>query len=262
MNPDRDAHRPHGVEEVELTTRDGVRLAADVHRPDGEPRAGIVLAHGLTGSRRGAGIVAQARSLAGRGLLVVTYDGRGHGASSGNSTVGVTEVHDLAAVVAHARRDTSTVVAVGASLGAVTILEYALTDPQLAGIVMVSIATSWGTMLTPRGLGATALTQARIGRAIARLGLGVRIEPDAGTGYWPTERIGEVGMPVAIVHGRDDPMVRPRAAVDLFDAAADPRHLEIADGMGHSFGAGGVPAIDRAVAWVLATHRERPQRAT
>lgn len=238
------------LEETELRTDDGVRLAADLYRPAGTPRGTVVLAHGFSGTRRGIAVVEQAASLTRAGFVVLTYDARGHGASSGDSTMGRDEVHDLAAAVAHLRRLDPAPITVGASMGAQSVLEYAVTDPRLCGIVLVSAATSWWSVLTPRGLGVTAVLRTAVGRALARRVFGVRIDPRWQASGPATELIGGVGLPVAIVHGLDDPMVRPRAAAELYEAARPPRRLELVRGMGHAFTRGGIAAIDRAVVWV------------
>ena len=59
---------------------------------------------------------------------MLTYDARGHGCSDGESTLGDHEQHDVAAAVALARTRTDRVVLVGASMGAVAALRYAVTD--------------------------------------------------------------------------------------------------------------------------------------
>ena len=240
------------VAEVTRRTRDGVRLAGDLYRPAGPPRGAVVLVHGFAGSGRLPGVVAQADALAERGLLVLAYDARGHGRSDGECTLGRLEVADVAAAVEHLRRQHALpVVAVGSSMGAATVLRYAAADPDLAGVVLVSLATRWGTVFTARGLYAAALGRTGLGRSVARRRIGVRIAPSPPPVEPPTESVRRLRVPVAVVHGREDRMVRSRAAVELFEAAPEPRRLEFVARMSHSFQAAAVPAVVRAVEWAL-----------
>ncbi|GAA1458208.1 alpha/beta fold hydrolase [Williamsia maris] len=58
-----------------------VSLDASVFLPRTQPAPAVVLAHGFGGSK--ADLAAQARTLAGRGYVVITYSARGFGASGG-----------------------------------------------------------------------------------------------------------------------------------------------------------------------------------
>ncbi|MFL5820822.1 MAG: alpha/beta hydrolase [Solirubrobacteraceae bacterium] len=106
--------------------RDGVGLSGE-QRGEGIP---VVLAHGLTATRRY--VVMGSRALERSGHRVVGYDARGHGRSS---PAGRREeydyvdlVADLEAVMAEARIDRA--VLAGASMGAHTALRFALEHPE------------------------------------------------------------------------------------------------------------------------------------
>ena len=90
-----------------------------------------------------AGDAAEERLFPADGFDVVSYDARGHGRSTGESTLGDLEQHDVAAAVALARTRSSDVVLVGASMGAIAALRYAATDPELRGVVAVSCPARW-----------------------------------------------------------------------------------------------------------------------
>src|SRR3989442_15902679 len=121
-----------------LTTTDGVDLAARVWSGNGEPRATVVLVHGLAATKDNGEVVAVATALSEAGFDVVAYDARGHGRSGGICTLGDLERHDVAAATEYARLRGRPVVLVGASMGAVAVLRHAATDPALAGVVTVS----------------------------------------------------------------------------------------------------------------------------
>lgn len=84
-----------------LTTADNVRLAVSRWRPQGEPLARIVLAHGFTATRQTEAIQRLAAALVFAGADLTIHDARGHGQSAGATTLGNAEQQDVAAVVAH-----------------------------------------------------------------------------------------------------------------------------------------------------------------
>ncbi len=239
------------LEDVVLRTADGNRLVADHYRPAHTPRGGVVLVHGFTATRRLDTVAAQAQSLAEAGFEVLAYDARGHGMSEGESTLGHLEVLDVDAAVSHLRGSTPQVVAVGASMGAIAVLAYARNEPNLAGVVLVSIASSWRTMITLRGLAAALFTRTPAGRAYMRRATGTRISPRWVSAGVATEDVRRLDIPVALVHGRQDAMIRPQAALEVYRAASEPRRIEIVDDMGHAYGPAAIPAVMRAVEWAF-----------
>lgn len=117
-----------------LLTTDGVTLEAR-HTPargadpapveDGSRPVAIVLAHGFTGSLDRPAVRRTVRAFAQR-AAVISFSFRGHGRSTGRSTVGDREVLDLAAAVGWARGlGYSAVATVGFSMGGSVVLRHA-----------------------------------------------------------------------------------------------------------------------------------------
>ena len=136
----------------ELTVeRDGVTLAGlDENEGDGTP---IVLLHGLTATRRY--VVMGSRSLARDGHRVLAYDARGHGRSSPAPSPEAYGYEllaaDLAAVLDAAGVEKA--VLAGASMGAHTLLRFALDAPErVAGMVVVTPAYDPVTQDDPKRL--------------------------------------------------------------------------------------------------------------
>jgi pimeloyl-ACP methyl ester carboxylesterase len=247
---------------VVFETADGAQLAGDVYQPSGTPRGGVVLVHGFSATRRLDAIVEHARALADAGFTVLAYDGRGHGMSGGECTLGQLEVHDVAAAVDLLRKDVPRLVTVGASMGALAVLAHALGDPGLAGIVLVSIPTAtWRSVLTARAAAAAVLTRTRAGRAYIRRSTGIRVSPDWQRGELPTLQVSRLRMPVAIVHGRRDTMIRSTAAMDIYRAASEPRRLELVSGLAHAFQSESVAAVLRSVEWAFEPSKHPPPQA-
>src|SRR5438874_11672377 len=116
---------------------DGVELAGD----DAGEGAPIVLLHGLTATRRY--VVMGSRALERSGHRVIAYDARGHGKSSPapeQTAYGYEElVGDLAAVMDAFEIERA--VLAGASMGAHTLLSFALRSPErVAGLVVITPA--------------------------------------------------------------------------------------------------------------------------
>ena len=115
----------------------GVTLAGE-EAGEGTP---VVLLHGLTATRRY--VVMGSRALERSGHRVVTYDARGHGASTGAEDPDAYDyddlVEDLRAVMDD--REIDRAVLVGASMGAHTAVRMALDHPErVAGLVVATPA--------------------------------------------------------------------------------------------------------------------------
>jgi len=251
---------PPSTIELELITNDGVHLAARRWpAPDGA-RASIVLVHGFSASANDERVVALAEALYANGYGVLVHNARGHGASGGECTLGDCERLDVDAAVRAAHSvGTSNVgipiVVVAASMGAIAALGYEHDTPgQIHGLVMVSCPAHWRLPLNGRGLASVVLTQTPLGRWFARRQMNVRIARRLHRPPPPVELITRVGVPIAIVHGRDDPFINPSAAEDLYTAAHEPRSLLIVDGMGHAYEPESVAPVVAAVEWVLAAN--------
>ena len=145
---------PRDVRPLVLRTADGLALVADAWLTHEPATAAVVLVHGFAGHRHDSTVVAMAHELRAEGLGVITYDMRGHGESEGLCTLGDLERLDVAAAVVAARDLAPRVVLVGASLGAIAVLRYAVGVPEgperdLAGVVTVSAPAQWR-LTTPR----------------------------------------------------------------------------------------------------------------
>jgi pimeloyl-ACP methyl ester carboxylesterase len=117
-----------------VVTPDGVELSGE-ESGEGAP---VVLLHGLTATRRY--VVHGSKALERGGHRVVMYDARGHGRSSGGAAYDYgTLAHDLLAVLGE--RGVDRAVLAGASMGAHTIVRFALDHPErVAGIVLITPA--------------------------------------------------------------------------------------------------------------------------
>ena len=248
---------------VELVTTDNVRLVARWWRAT-SPRASVVLAHGFGAGVSEARLVGLADALREAGLDVLAYDARGHGGSGGEATLGDRERLDVAAAVDTAPPERP-VILVGASMGAIAALRYAASAPGLvAGVVSVSCPAEWRLPRNARGILSALLTQTGLGRAVARRWMGVRIASRGARSAPPVELIGAVGAPVAVLHGRRDPFMGAHDAELLYEAAAEPRRLDLVEDLGHAFDGPVAAPVLTDVDWCLAesvSGAPQPRRA-
>jgi uncharacterized protein len=244
----------------ELVTADGLRLRARWWEPDGDgdaadasDRPAVVLVHGFGAGQDLPGLVATVEHLTGRGLAVLTYDGRGHRDSEGTCTLGDQERLDVDAAVsaARARAGSGQVVVVGESMGGIAVINHLAAGTTALGAVVVATPARWEVPRTARGLAAVVLTQTRPGRSFVARRFRARLAIRPARGAPPVEQAGLVRCPVAVVHGAADRFCPPAAALALRDALPPPSRLEIVPGMGHGFCAAALPAIDRALDWIV-----------
>jgi pimeloyl-ACP methyl ester carboxylesterase len=125
------------VPELTVISPDGVALAGE-EAGEGTP---VILLHGLTASRRY--VVHGSRALERGGHRVVAYDARGHGASASAPDAAAYGyallAADLEAVLDDRGLDRA--VLAGASMGAHTIVRFALDHPdRVAGMVLITPA--------------------------------------------------------------------------------------------------------------------------
>lgn len=244
---------------VILTTADGERLHA-LHLP-GAPELAVVLAHGFSGHTAKPDVRRIAVHL-GRTVGVLAYDARGHGASSGRSTLGDLEVLDVDAAVAAARQlGYARVVTCGWSMGGATVVRHAaLRGQEVAGyllqsppdaVVSVSTTSRWFVKDT-RPMQLLHLgVETRLGRAVVRRFMGTRVSD----GGWdpvplsPVECVAAVApLPLLLIHGDQDAFFTVEHPHALLAAAGDPAELWLEKGFGHAEVAATPELLDRLAA--------------
>lgn len=247
MPPDPTATR-------ELATADGERLHAEVWPgPSGSP-LWVVLAHGFSGSTAVPALRRVAAGLA-RHAHVLAYDARGHGRSTGRTTLGDREVLDVDAAVARARGlGAGAVATVGFSMGAAAVVRHAAgvdVRPALReapdAVVAVSGTAAWSTWATA----STAMRRLHVvvrtppGRALARRLMGTHVDPGAHRHgpVSPLDCVAAVRAPLLLVHGDRDGYLGTAHARALGERSGAPLWLE--PGLGHAEVAMTAELVDR-----------------
>ena len=215
--PERDlletpASRGLDHRELEIETDDGERLHG-WWVPARTDRIGhLLVCHGNGGNVGGR--VRLVELLAGVGFDVLLFDYRGYGRSTGKPDEEGT-YRDARAALRALQQEVgdAPVIYLGESLGGAVALQLALESPP-AGLVLQSTFTSVRDMAREHySLLPTALV------------------PDA---YASKERIARLSAPLLVVHGERDEVVPVEHGRALFEAAPEPKELELIPDVGHN----------------------------
>jgi pimeloyl-ACP methyl ester carboxylesterase len=234
-----------------VRTSDGEQLSAvHLEGPDPERSLGVVVGHGFTQSTVSKHTRAVLHALA-RHVGVVGIDFRGHGRSTGHSTLGDREVLDMQAAVAQARSlGYADVVTCGWSMGGSVVLRHAALHGGVDAVVSVSAVSRWFYRGTKPMRRLHWLVETRIGRILASRALRTRISADG----WdrdalpeaPVDVVGRIApIPLLLVHGDQDhyfPVEHPNA---LYDAAREPKELWLVEGFAHAESGASPELLDR-----------------
>ncbi|KAF8061303.1 yqkD [Scenedesmus sp. PABB004] len=215
--------------DYELTSTRGEAIQCSHYLPLGAvPREGckppvVVYCHCNSGSRRDAEEAVW--HLLPCGVGVVAFDFTGSGLSDGRwVTLGAHEVDDLAVVVAHLRAKwgVGTIGLWGRSMGAVTALLYAHTDPGIAGMVLDSPFSR----LTDLMLEIVVSQRLPIPKVMLRLALKLMrasVRRKAGAdinSVSPLDVVGRATVPAMFGHGEEDSFIDVSHSVKLHAAYA------------------------------------------
>lgn len=230
---------------------DGVQIAFTRYTPDGAAPAGgwpgVMVLHGLAGTRGAVDPIASAFAAA--GYAVLAYDARGHGASGGEITLaGPREVADLRALRAAfgARPDVhdTKVGAWGISYGGGQIWNALAAGVPFAAAEVVETWTSLYDALWPQNLARSGIVAGLAASIAARSPLVAGIRDDAvqsrnlaavralAEGRSATRRLGSIRTPVYLFQGRVDFVFDLTQATQAFAALKGPKKL-YAGNFGH-----------------------------
>ena len=214
-------------ERLTFESEDGVALRGILRPIDSAPKAGIVLAHGMTTDKDYGGFYpALASELANAGFESLRFDFRGHGESEGKleeMTI-AGEVRDLQAAVRLLRnRHTLHLGIVGTSFGAGIAVLFAAQAGRLpfALVLLSSVLdyrrgflepeTPWAKKwFTPSAL-EKAYASGTFASGGVRLGIELIREFEA---INPAEMLRDLAVPVLMFHGEHDPIASFPAARD------------------------------------------------
>ena len=247
-------HRPMvdpAPEGCETTTFDGfhVTLSAWRCRPAGQPRATVVLLHGVADNR--ASWRPTIERFTRTGFEVVAYDSRAHGLSTGDAcTYGFFEKRDLRRVLDAVRP--TRVVLIGTSLGAAIALQEAAGDSRISAVVAAETFSDLRTVAAERvPYAPRAIVDRAFETAEARASF---VADDVS----PVHAAARITAPVLVIHGADDVDTVPEHSRRVYTALAGPKRLLLVPGgHNHSLGSAQVwTEIDRWIEQALGVQSE------
>jgi fermentation-respiration switch protein FrsA (DUF1100 family) len=213
-------------EEVEFAAADGVRLNG-WFLPARAPRRGSILF--LHGNAQNISThIASVAWLPAEGFDVLLFDYRGYGRSDGSPSLAGLHLDfeaALQALLARPEIERDRVIVFGQSLGgslAITALAASPLRHQVRALIIEGAFTSYRALAREKlaGFWLTWPLQAPLGLTIDDR-------------YRPIDVIGELALPLLIVHGEADRIVPPAHAVALYQAARPPKTLWLVPGAGH-----------------------------
>lgn len=236
------------MQDVELLTSDGLRLAAWVLEPEGEALGTVLLFHGKDGCRQPERL----RFAAARGFRALAIDERAHGASEGEwTTFGWYERHDVRAAWSYARQrwPDEPLIAWGTSQGAAAVVyfveEFSETDSDpdpgshtrrpFDGLILESLYVDVDTAFrnrVRRRVGGWALPLAWPVRWMVAVRSGIdpaRLDPAAALGRMSAVEAGPGGtnrpsalaeVPILVAAGTEDAYATPAEAEQIVAALA------------------------------------------
>jgi fermentation-respiration switch protein FrsA (DUF1100 family) len=213
-------------QEIELTTKDGVKLAAWYTPPEAEGSGAVILvAHGYNANRPEGIYVMFAQ----HGYGVLAWDFRAHGKSGGDvSTLGYYEQLDVEAALDYvlAQPAVEHIGAWGGSMGGATVILTAANRPEIEALVADS---AFPTL-----------------EDVMKLNVPINFMQPFISFFWrwssgaekdqirPVDQIGKISpRAVFIIDGWEGAAVVMNSPYRLYDAAGEPKELWVEDGVTH-----------------------------
>lgn len=210
-------------QEVDLVTQDGIRLSAWYTPP--QKGTVILLAHGY-GDNRPEWLYAM---LAKKGYGVLAWDARAHGESDGEiSTISYLETLDVKAGIDYvmSQPNVEHIGAWGGSMGGATMIRAAAEFPQIEALVVDSSFASLNDEID-------FLAPYPLVNPMAKFFMGLSLNVDMEE-ISPVALIGMISpRPVYIIQGTGDTVASPESAMELYEAAGEPRYLWTAENVIH-----------------------------
>jgi pimeloyl-ACP methyl ester carboxylesterase len=216
---------PEGCTSAEFAGA-GVTLRGWTCTPRSDVHGTIVYLHGIADNRESAaGVIGRFLP---RGLRIVAYDSRAHGASDGAAcTYGFYEKDDLRHAID--ALPPGPVALIGTSLGAAVALQEAADDPRVTAVVAAETFSDLRTVATERA--PAFFTRGTIDRAFALAEAEAAFRVDDVS---PVRAASRITAPVLLIHGAADVDTPPAHSERVRAALRGPSELLLVPGAHHN----------------------------
>jgi dipeptidyl aminopeptidase/acylaminoacyl peptidase len=246
------------VDRVRLEV-EGLKLAAEVHRPGGEgPHPALCICHGVPAKRvpdsadRGYPLLAE--KFCGHGFVVLIFNFRGSGESEGNFDI-IGWTRDLKAAIDYLCRldtvDKSRLSVMGFSGGAATSIYAAAHDERISSVVSCACPSRFFDIAEFSKIEEFLEHCRQIG--IIRDNDFPPSVDEWARGFQEISPLKWISMisprPVLIVHGGEDETVPVNHARELYEKAGEPRDIAIIEGGEHKLRLSEA-AVNAALTWL------------
>jgi alpha-beta hydrolase superfamily lysophospholipase len=218
-------------EEITLKTAEGIDLHCWLIKAQGQPRGTIIYLHGVSECK----IVGLpiAKRLRDHGFNVFLYDSRRHGDSGGNyCTYGFYEKHDTATVINYlqARPDVhlGRIGLFGTSMGAAVAIQVAACDTRVAAIVAESGFATLRSIFDDYQRRVIKLPWHYLRNIVIKRS--EHLAHFKANAVSPVDSVKDVHVPLFILHGTADTLIRSTYSEIVYASAHEPKELWLIDG--------------------------------
>jgi hypothetical protein len=219
-----DLHLP--FQDITLNTAEGIPLSCWFIPAPGSPRGTIIYLHGVSESKIAA--LQAAKLLYDQGFNIFLYDARRHGESGGMfCTYGFYEKHDPCTIITYlaGRPDihVGKIGLFGASMGAAVAIQAAAIDDRISAVVAESGFSTLRRVFDDYQRRMIKLPWHYLRNiVIKRSELIAHFKANAVS---PLEAVRGIHIPLFIVHGTADKLIRHSYSQDVYDSANPPKEL-------------------------------------
>ncbi len=228
-----DAHLP--CDELTLKTGEGIALSCWLINAGKQARGTVIYLHGVSESK----IVGlpMAQQLHARGYNIFLYDSRRHGDSGGRyCTYGFYEKHDTSTVINYlmSRSDLNVgrIGLFGSSMGAAVALQVAALDRRVVAVVAESGFATLRTIFDDYQKRMIKLPWHYLRNIVIKRS--EHLAHFKANAVSPLDSVGEITVPLFILHGTADDRISWRYSQQVFDGAHEPKELWLIQGARHS----------------------------
>jgi dipeptidyl aminopeptidase/acylaminoacyl peptidase len=221
-------------ESVTLRTRDGLTLSGWLIKGTSRAKGTIVILHGVSESKI-AGLP-MAKQFHSRGYNVFLYDSRRHGESGGEyCTLGYHEKHDAMIVVDYLleRKDLNVgkIGLFGWSMGAVVAILVASIDSRIAAVVAESGFATLRTVFDDYQKRMIKLPWHYLRNIVIKRS--EYLANFTANDVAPVEAVRNIRVPIFLLHGTEDNLIKHDYSQQVFVAANEPKELWLIEGARH-----------------------------